>query len=67
MKRFVLFISVLLLMSSTAYADNDFKVNADGAILIDATTGQILYEQNADSALGLASMSKLMQIGRAHV
>ena len=62
MKRFVLFISVLLLMSSTAYADNDFKVNADGAILIDATTGQILYEQNADSALGLASMSKLMPV-----
>lgn len=62
MKRFVVVIGLLLMMSNVAYADNGFKVNADGAILLDADTGQILYEQNADSALGLASMSKLMPV-----
>lgn len=62
MKRFVVVIGLLLMMSNVAYADNSFKVNADGAILLDADTGQILHEQNADSALGLASMSKLMPI-----
>ncbi|MEH7109801.1 MULTISPECIES: serine hydrolase [Bacillaceae] len=36
------------------------NVNADGAILVDAETGKVLYEKNADSPLGIASMTKMM-------
>ncbi|MCM2535613.1 D-alanyl-D-alanine carboxypeptidase [Neobacillus pocheonensis] len=36
------------------------NVNASGAILVDGQTGQVLYEKNADSPLGIASMSKMM-------
>lgn len=36
------------------------NVNADGAILVDAETGKVLYEKNADSVLGIASMTKMM-------
>ncbi|MGZ3900172.1 MAG: serine hydrolase [Bacteroidia bacterium] len=36
------------------------NVNASGAILVDGETGQVLYEKNADSPLGIASMSKMM-------
>jgi serine-type D-Ala-D-Ala carboxypeptidase (penicillin-binding protein 5/6) len=36
------------------------NINADGAILIDAETGKVLYEKNADSVLGVASMTKMM-------
>lgn len=43
-----------------AYADDSLNVNAKSAILIDATTGKILYEKNADVALPPASMSKMM-------
>ncbi|SFL86693.1 D-alanyl-D-alanine carboxypeptidase (penicillin-binding protein 5/6) [Paenibacillus sp. 1_12] len=38
----------------------DLKLDAKSAILMDAATGQILYEFNADTALPPASMSKMM-------
>lgn len=45
-----------------AYAaeDDELGLSAEAAILIDAETGQILYEKNADKLLGVASMSKMM-------
>ncbi|WP_375141790.1 D-alanyl-D-alanine carboxypeptidase family protein [Bacillus sp. EB600] len=43
-----------------AEADTALNVNAAGAIIVDGQTGQVLYEQNADSLLGIASMSKMM-------
>lgn len=43
-----------------AKADTALKINADSAILVDGKTGQVLFEQNADSMLGIASMSKMM-------
>ncbi len=36
------------------------SLNAGAAILLDADTGQILYEKNPDELLGVASMSKMM-------
>jgi D-alanyl-D-alanine carboxypeptidase (penicillin-binding protein 5/6) len=38
----------------------DLKLDAKSAILLDAATGQILYEFNSDTALPPASMSKMM-------
>ncbi len=38
----------------------DLQLNASSAILMEATTGQILYEFNADQALPPASMAKMM-------
>lgn len=35
-------------------------LKAEAAILLDADTGKILYEKNADKVLGVASMSKMM-------
>lgn len=35
-------------------------MNADSAIIVDGETGKVLYQQNADSLLGIASMSKMM-------
>jgi D-alanyl-D-alanine carboxypeptidase (penicillin-binding protein 5/6) len=43
-----------------AKAQADLNVNADGAILVDGKTGRVLYEKNADTPLGIASMSKMM-------
>nr|WP_230458986.1 serine hydrolase [Terrilactibacillus tamarindi] len=40
--------------------DSHLNVNAKSAILIDANTGQILYEKNADKVLPPASMTKMM-------
>ncbi|WP_398293784.1 serine hydrolase [Sporosarcina aquimarina] len=46
--------------ATTAQAESSLGLHVDGAILIDADSGKILYEQNADAPLGIASMSKMM-------
>lgn len=46
--------------SLSASAETDLGLTVDAAILIDAKSGKILYEQNADTSLGIASMTKMM-------
>ncbi|MBQ7705298.1 MAG: D-alanyl-D-alanine carboxypeptidase [Selenomonadaceae bacterium] len=41
-------------------AEKDLKITADSAILIEATTGRVIYEKNADIARPPASMTKMM-------
>lgn len=40
----------------------DFKVEAKAALSIDADTGKILYDQNSDDALGIASITKIISL-----
>lgn len=49
-----------LIAPSRAAADVPFETAAREAILVDMTTGRILYEKNADQRMPTASMSKLM-------
>lgn len=42
--------------------EQDLKLDVKGAIAIDEKTGQILFEQNADQALPVASLSKLLTL-----
>ena len=49
-----------IIVPQQAKADESLNIMADAAILVDAETGKILYEQNADAALGIASMTKMM-------
>ena len=63
MKRlFLICLAVLLMMGSlslTAAAD-EMKLPAKGAVLMDAATGTVLYEQNAHEKLHPASVTKVM-------
>lgn len=43
-----------------ANAESDLGLTVDAAILIDADSGKILYEENANTSLGIASMTKMM-------
>ncbi len=65
MKKWVAFLLMPLLLLMTlgtvpVYADTSLGIHVDGAILIDAESGKILYEENADKPLGIASMTKMM-------
>jgi serine-type D-Ala-D-Ala carboxypeptidase (penicillin-binding protein 5/6) len=42
------------------HAEAQLDVKADAAILVEASTGRVLYEKNADTVLGIASMTKMM-------
>ena len=56
-------ISLMFVMSIgtvPASADSKLGIHVDAAILIDADSGKILYEENADAPLGIASMTKMM-------
>ncbi|HSI66504.1 MAG TPA: D-alanyl-D-alanine carboxypeptidase family protein [Planococcus sp. (in: firmicutes)] len=49
-----------LLVPQQTKANGSLNIQADAAILVDADTGKILYEQNAETPLGVASMTKMM-------
>ncbi|MFJ8067238.1 serine hydrolase [Psychrobacillus sp. NPDC096426] len=53
-------VSVICGMPTATKAEDSLNLNVDAAILIDAETGKILYEKNADASLGIASMTKMM-------
>ncbi|WOV89098.1 serine hydrolase [Sporosarcina oncorhynchi] len=54
------FMLLMTIDSAPVQADSTLGIHVDGAILIDADSGKILYEENADTPLGIASMSKMM-------
>lgn len=59
----VLMIPMMLLTMiniPTASAKDSLGLNVDAAILVDAETGKILYAENIDKSLGIASMTKMM-------
>ncbi|NYF26461.1 serine hydrolase [Sporosarcina sp. JAI121] len=65
LRKYVAFLLMPLLLLMTmgtvpAHAASTLGINVDGAILIDAESGKILYEENADKSLGIASMTKMM-------
>lgn len=65
MKRYSLLtvlLVILLLGISSIVSAQDFNVEAQSAILIDAETGQVLFEQNADQKLPPASITKIMTL-----
>jgi serine-type D-Ala-D-Ala carboxypeptidase (penicillin-binding protein 5/6) len=68
-KRLSVFVALFVLSIATlftgfadkAQAQEDILgLSAEAAILVDAETGKVLYEKNADVVLGVASMSKMM-------
>lgn len=67
-KRFIVIVTVLTLFCSmvvtfgrtSAETIPAIDVEAGSAILIEANSGKILYEKNADESLAIASMTKMM-------
>ncbi|WP_430413685.1 serine hydrolase [Lederbergia citrea] len=57
-------VTVMLLslfqLPDRSFAKGSLDVNADAAIIVEASTGKILYAKNEDTALGIASMTKMM-------
>lgn len=68
MKKVLLFLISLLLPISvlasgtTMMANDTLASNAKSAILIEATTGEVLFEKNSHEKLAPASMTKLMSM-----
>ena len=64
-KRWVLLLLVgtlLILSASSTFAQtaDPLRLRVEAAVLIDADSGKILYQKNADQPLAMASMSKIL-------
>ncbi len=53
-------IMAMSIVQKPAKAESTLDVKANAAIIVEASTGQILYSKNADTAQGIASMTKMM-------
>lgn len=60
LKRWTTAVLLILLFQTAARADAEISVEARAAILIEAQTGRVLFEQNADERLPMASTTKIM-------
>ena len=62
MYRFLaIIVSFLFILSPSAQArQRNLEISADSAILVEATTGRVIYEKNADERRPPASMTKMM-------
>ena len=58
----ILFILILLLMFINFVKAEEFASNAKSAILMEYSTGKILFEKNANERLAPASMTKIMTL-----
>ena len=59
MKKYVV---LFVLMFLPFFVNAELAVNAKSAIMIEASTGKIIYEKNADEQLAPASMTKMMTL-----
>lgn len=63
MKKIVFVFLVIFSFSLTVvHAEEDIAPNAKSAILIEASTGKVLYEKNIDEKYAPASMTKMMSL-----
>ena len=60
MKKFILFI--MLLFEIVYASEIDLAKNAKSAILVESTTGKIIFEKNKDEKRSPASMTKIMTL-----
>lgn len=61
MKKMILLILIFLMVVPTfVYAEEDITPNAGSSILMEVSTGTILYEKNKDNQVAVASLTKMM-------
>lgn len=53
-------LTLTAIVPQQAQAEESLNIMAEAAILVDAESGKILYEKNAETPLGVASMTKMM-------
>ena len=61
MKKIIIVMFFFLLLSNV-YANNDIEIvkNAKNVVLMEESTGNILYEKNKDEKVAVASMTKMV-------
>ena len=61
MKKVLIFLSLLIIPMCTCHAE-ELASNAVSAVIMEYSTGKILYEKNSNQQLAPASMTKIMTL-----
>ena len=56
----ILFITLFLFSTNSFAADSELNINSEAAILIDSSTGKVLYEKNSHEKMYPASTTKIL-------
>lgn len=59
-KILAVFLILMMLVPNIVYAEDELAVNAGSAILMEVSTGTILFEKNKDDRVAVASLTKMM-------
>lgn len=62
MKKILILLFLFLLVPIVRAEEEDLAPNAKSAIMIEASTGEILFQKNKDEKLAPASMTKMMSM-----
>lgn len=62
MRKLIIGVLLFLFMIPIVYAEEDLASNSKSAILLEMSTGKVLYEKNANEKLAPASMTKVMSM-----
>lgn len=66
MKKILILFTILIAFLPVCPVNASEKIDAKAAIMVDASTGQIIYEQNGNKQLPVASVSKLLTVAVIH-
>lgn len=59
-KIFIIFMGIILLIPSIVHGEEKLATNAKSAILMEVSTGKILFEKDKNSRYAVASLTKIM-------
>ena len=65
-KQLAVFMMIPLILSLATSAGASGRIDASAAMMVDASTGQVLYAQNVNKKLPVASISKLPTVAVIH-
>lgn len=62
MKKVIISILIFMFFIPIVKAEDTLNLDSESAILIEESSGKILYEKNPDTKLPMASMTKIMSM-----
>ncbi|MCM1052802.1 MAG: D-alanyl-D-alanine carboxypeptidase [Ruminococcus sp.] len=62
MKKIIISIFLFFIFVPIVHADDALNLDSKSAILVDNSSGKVLYEKNSDEKLPMASMTKIMSM-----
>ncbi len=62
MKKFLFGVLAFLFLTLPVFAEEDLAANSKSAILLESSTGKVLFEKNSNERLAPASMTKVMSM-----